>query len=139
MSSEKSQHSVISQILVSVVIALLVGGTSPWWWDEFKQVFQKPTSDESPRTETSQEVLKMALADYESVQGIYNKSKSAKTCVQFRRIVEEIRLYVGNERPVPESFAYSVRYPSRKPHPTISDLAIDRITRVKRGNSECFD
>jgi hypothetical protein len=26
----------LSQILVAVAIALLVGGTAPWWWDELK-------------------------------------------------------------------------------------------------------
>jgi hypothetical protein len=26
----------LSQILVAVAIALLVGGTAPWWWQELK-------------------------------------------------------------------------------------------------------
>lgn len=145
MPKEKPQRSVLSQVLVAIVIALLAGGTAPWWWNEVKQVFQTTASDkpsnskETPPTETPQEARNKALADFESVQAIYNRSKSAKTCVQFRRIVEEIRLYVGNKRSVPESFKYSVLYPSKKSNPTISDLAIDRITRVKRINSQCFD
>jgi hypothetical protein len=27
----------VSQILVAVAIALLVGGTAPWWWQELKE------------------------------------------------------------------------------------------------------
>lgn len=35
MTNGKKDSSVLSQILIPVTIALLVGGTSPWWWREF--------------------------------------------------------------------------------------------------------
>lgn len=33
--SDKKDGGTLSQIVVAVAIALLVGGTSPWWWQEF--------------------------------------------------------------------------------------------------------
>jgi hypothetical protein len=33
MSDDKKQNGVISQIFVAVAITLLVGGSSPWWWN----------------------------------------------------------------------------------------------------------
>lgn len=34
MSDDKKHSSVLSQIAVAVGIAVLVGGTAPWWWKE---------------------------------------------------------------------------------------------------------
>ncbi len=33
--SEQQSDHFLSKIIVPVIIALLVGGTSPWWWSEF--------------------------------------------------------------------------------------------------------
>jgi len=93
---------------------------------------------ETPPTEPPGESLGRALEDYEAVQALYSQAKSAHTCVEFRRIVEQIRLSVGNDRLVPESFRYTVTNPSTKPTPTISDLATDRIIRIKNINTQCF-
>jgi hypothetical protein len=35
----------LSQILVAVAIALLVGGTAPWWWQELKE-WLRPAAEE---------------------------------------------------------------------------------------------
>lgn len=35
MANDKIESSALSQILIPIVIALLVGGTAPWWWEEF--------------------------------------------------------------------------------------------------------
>lgn len=145
MAEKKKKDSLLAQILAAVVIALLAGGTAPWWWSELKEVLNKKTGD-SPATsvektpaEAPAESLRRALEDYEAVQALYGQSKPADNCVEVRRIVEHIRLYAGNERLVPESFRYTVRYPATKPAPTISDLAVDRITRIKKTKSQCFD
>jgi len=39
MTGEKKKSGIFAQILVTVVVALLVSGTSPWWWKEFKEFF----------------------------------------------------------------------------------------------------
>ena len=44
MSNEKKK--VLSQILVAVVIAILAGGTAPWWWNEIKNAFRTPSADD---------------------------------------------------------------------------------------------
>ena len=98
-----------------------------------------PSEASHPPTETTQEVLKKALADYEAVQAIYIQAKAkGQTCVHYRNVVEKIRLHVGNPRLVPESFRYSVKFPSTKDTPTISDLATDRILRIKNVSTQCF-
>ncbi len=33
--SEKQGDNFLSKIIAPIIIALLVGGTSPWWWSEF--------------------------------------------------------------------------------------------------------
>ena len=35
MPSDKKEGGVVGQIAVSILVALLAGGTSPWWWDKF--------------------------------------------------------------------------------------------------------
>lgn len=35
MSSNEKEDSVVGQILVAVLIALIAGGTAPWWWETF--------------------------------------------------------------------------------------------------------
>lgn len=43
--SDDKKGSVLSQILVTVAVALLAGGTAPWWWDKF---FPQPPVIKSP-------------------------------------------------------------------------------------------
>lgn len=143
MSEDGKKSPVFSQILVAVVIALLAGGSAPWWWNEAKILF-RPAHPVKPAVsvkgpEPAAEILKLALVDYEAVQALYLQARQSQSCVDYRRIVEHIRVYVGNKRPVPENFRYTVRYPTTKPMPTISDLATDRITRITQANSKCFN
>ena len=35
MSINKKENSVVGQILATVLIALIAGGTAPWWWEPF--------------------------------------------------------------------------------------------------------
>ena len=45
MLDDKGKSSVFGQIFVAVVIALLVGGTAPWWW---KEVFPDSSPTQQP-------------------------------------------------------------------------------------------
>ena len=112
----------------------------------------RPEQIESERDRIIRDIQKRkrainpGLADYDAVQALYIQAKPADTCPELRRIVEQIRLYLGNDRLVPASYRSTVRYSSttvgRRPpamsNPTISDLATDRITRIKNMNLECF-
>lgn len=79
-----------------------------------------------------------ALEQYEVIQAQYAKHKKENDCTDLRNIVEKIRVYSDSDYLVPEGFRYSVRYPSIKARPTISDLVTDRIGRIKRVKSQCF-
>jgi hypothetical protein len=89
-------------------------------------------------TQQEQTQTRAALEEFEAIQEIYNEHKSETTCVEYRNMVEQIRVFDGSPNPVPESFRYTILYPSKKAMPTISDLATDRITRIKRVRSQCF-
>jgi hypothetical protein len=93
------------------------------------------TDNGTPQARTQ---TRAALEEYEAIQGIYKKHKSETTCVEYRNMVEQIRVFDGSSNLVPESFRYAILYPSKKAMPTISDLVIDRITRIKRVRSQCF-
>jgi len=45
MSQGKQEGSITRQIMVAIVIALLVGGSAPWWWGE---IFPKDDSPTQP-------------------------------------------------------------------------------------------
>lgn len=80
-----------------------------------------------------------ALRDYEAVQGMYGNIKNSKlTCHGARTLVEKISKYQGNTRLVPKEKAYSVFKLVRKENPTIGDLAVDRMTRMRSSRPECF-
>ncbi|MBZ5573884.1 MAG: hypothetical protein LAO09_18620 [Acidobacteriia bacterium] len=44
MANGTPRSSVLPQIIVAVVIALAVGGTSPWWWKELHRERNVPTT-----------------------------------------------------------------------------------------------
>jgi hypothetical protein len=46
--------------------------------------------------------------------------------------------YFGNQHLVPPKFVDTIRYPAPVPKPTISDLAKDRIARIKDARPKCF-
>jgi hypothetical protein len=41
MPDEKRSSGPLSQVLVAVTIALLVGGTAPWWWHDLRSLFAR--------------------------------------------------------------------------------------------------
>ena len=50
MSNDKKESSVVGQIAVGILVALIAGGTSPWWVDKF---FTQPNSLSSSTTPTT--------------------------------------------------------------------------------------
>lgn len=124
MTEEKKQSSILSKFLIPVLIALIVGGSTPWWLEDLREYFSDQTEQ--------------ALEDYKTVQAIYSKAKGTKVCTQLRSIVEELKVYENNKLPVPESFHYTIKHPNEMSHPKISDLVVDRTYRVKNLNASCF-
>ena len=77
---------------------------------------------------------------YDEVQNIYSKYQStrASDCNGAKNLVTQIQRYIGNRTAVPTAKAYSVSYLKKVTNPTISDLAKDRIARLKNQYKECF-
>lgn len=171
--------SVLQQILVAVAIAVLAGGTSPWWWNELKPliagsaqdgngggapatperpaVTERPMTTERPTTErpavaerpatperapagsTTYTALADAAADAERVQAWYLRGRNdGLECGVYRNVVEEIRKFVGNPRPLPADLVRTLRYAGTDPAATVSSLAVDRSRRIVSARSACF-
>ena len=141
----------LSQIAVGVVVAALVGGSSPWWWNELKARFTSqsppttvqhaPTPNPSvpnPPGPAAAPADNYSQSDYEAVQSIYERRQNAKTCVDVKRLTSRMQQYFGNQHLVPPKFVDTIRYPVPVPKPTISDLAKDRIARIKDARPKCF-
>ena len=43
MPNEKKETGIVGQIVVSILVALIAGGTVPWWWDKFFGSGSPPT------------------------------------------------------------------------------------------------
>jgi len=147
----------LSQIGVGVIVALLVGGSVPWWWSDLKarfsshpsQVTEKPAPvTEKPAPSTQQipppspqpapPENEYSQSDYDAVQSIFERRKTAKACVDVKRLTSRIQQYVGNQHLVPLRFVDTIRYPAPVPKPTISDMAKDRIFKIKDARPACF-
>jgi hypothetical protein len=140
----------ISQVAVGVLVALLVGGSVPWWWSDLKtrfsshpsQVTEKPAPSPQeappPSPQPAPNSDEYSQSDYEAVQSIYERRQNAKTCVDVKRLTSRMQQYFGNQHLVPPKFVDTIRYPAPVPKPTISDLAKDRIARIKDARPKCF-
>lgn len=56
MPNEKKESGVVGQIAVGILVALIAGGTSPWWWDKFfgsSSQSTQPSQTTSPATPTT--------------------------------------------------------------------------------------
>ena len=60
------------------------------------------------------------------------------TWVAIFEIGFRMQQYFGNQHLVPPKFVDTIRYPAPVPKPTISDLAKDRIARIKDARPKCF-
>jgi hypothetical protein len=140
----------ISQVAVGILVALLVGGSVPWWWSDLKarfsshpsQVTEKPAPSPQeappPSPQPAPNSDEYSQSDYEAVQSIYERRQNAKTCVDVKRLTSRMQQYFGNQHLVPPKFVDTIQYPVPVPKPTISDLAKDRIARIKDARPKCF-
>ena len=203
--AEGNSSGWIGQLVGAVVLALVAGGSSPWWWSELKRAWQPdappaatsapvaPASAAStasvttsglatetpapaPRSEspairprpevtdqTSQRPATVRPAAratpatapvepasgqsttsqpnpeaYRAVQRIYERTKGVSDCAALADSIRNLQRYARGQRPVPEEFTQTVIYPKRMVQPTIGDLAMDRIARVKLASPSCF-
>jgi hypothetical protein len=51
MPKAKPGNGAFNQILVAVAIALLVGGSAPWWWGELKSWRQGERPGRNPESQ----------------------------------------------------------------------------------------
>jgi hypothetical protein len=206
--AEGNSSGWMGQLIGAVVLALVAGGSSPWWWTELKRTWQPDapapatsasvaqpaspaaiaasatasgvaaeTSAAAPRPEpaairprpevtgqTSQQPAAVRPAAratpatapvapassgqpttrepnpeaYRAVQLIYEATKGVSECAALAASVKNLQRYTRGPRPVPDQFRQTVIYPKRLVQPTIGDLAIDRIARVKLAAPKCF-
>ncbi len=82
MTTEKNKAGIVSQIFIAVIIALLVGGTSPWWWKEFfgngeqgSGHTQEPQSSVDDESRESPKIFteEWILVGEDSFQGVESK------------------------------------------------------------------
>ena len=52
MSGDKKDGSILGQIILAVTVALLAGGSAPWWWDKFFPIAKTPVPTPTPSTPT---------------------------------------------------------------------------------------
>jgi hypothetical protein len=167
----------VRQLIGAVVLALVAGGASPWWWSELKRTWQPdapaPATSAAVAQPASAPVASAALAPvaqptpaparatpatapvapassgqpttrepnpeaYRAVQLIYEATKGVNECAALAASVKNLQRYTRGPRPVPDQFRQTVIYPKRLVQPTIGDLAIDRIARVKLAAPKCF-
>lgn len=203
----------VGQLLGAIVIALVAGGSSPWWWSELKRAWQPdappaasspvapasavstasvttggvPTETPAPAPrpesaairprpdvtdQTSQRPAALAPAAratpvapavratpvtpavepasrqattpepnpdaYRAVQRIYERTKGVGDCAALADSVRNLQRYARGQRLVPEEFRQTVIYPKRMVQPTIADLTMDRISRIKLASPNCF-
>ena len=142
----------LTQVAVGVVVALLVGGSVPWWWGDLKarfsshptQVTEKPAPSPqqspppAPQSAPAPAPDQYSQTDYDAVQSIYERRQNAKTCVDVKRLVSRIQQHIGNQHLVPPKYVDTIQYPAPVAKPTITDLAKDRIARIKDARPKCF-
>lgn len=136
-----AERGIGSQILVALVIAIVAGGSSPWWWGEVKGWLHGGSSDRPPATIPAPgvgDLEQQAISDSDAIQQLYNRHKKTTDCMINRQLVAGIQAYIGNRLPLPDKLSGTILFPAAKANPTVSDLAADRIQRIKDVRSACF-
>jgi len=98
----------------------------------------QPTGASPPPAQPTAPAENYSQADYDAVQAIYERRKTARSCEDAKQLVSRIREYFGNQHLVPPKLIDTVRYPSPVPKPTIGDFARDRVARIRDARPACF-
>lgn len=80
-----------------------------------------------------------AEKDYEFIQVIYSNVKNERlTCKGVEDLIDKLQRFQGSTLLVPNHAIYTVRKLIKKKSPTIGDLTVDRMTRIRDVRRECF-
>ena len=97
---------------------------------------QRRAEEEKLRREQAD--LARAETESQAIQRTYESVKGTVNCAQARQAVTQIRDHGNSSLRVPGSLRNTVRYPNTVASPSISDLAIDRVARIKEQKQQCF-
>ena len=173
--AEGNSSGWVGQLIGAVVLALVAGGSSPWWWSELKRAWQPdapPAATAAPLAPASAASTASAATSggpaeasapaaratpaaapvepasvqpatpnpeaYRAVQRIYQATKGVSDCAALADSVRNLQRYGRGQRLVPDQFRQTVIYPKPMAQPTIADLAMDRIARIKLASPNCF-
>jgi len=133
-------NTLLAQILVGVVIAVLAGGTAPWWWTAIGGESADELAAGDDRAQSPSDPAH-AIEAYEAIQALYVEARKLPPdvdCPTVRLLIEKIRVHGDDANAVPPSFEYTVKYPADVTDPTIGDIAADRISRIERQRAGCI-
>lgn len=191
--AESNSGGWVGQVIAAIAIALVAGGSSPWWWSELKRSWQPdaPATSSAPAGATTNSSATAAVASpapagsqaasppvpdttsetrrqpaavrtaersappaasepkagepdtpnpeaYRAVQRIYEGTKGVSDCAVLADHIKSLQRYARGQRLVPEQFTRTIAYPKPMAQPTIADLTLDRISRVKLAAPNCF-
>lgn len=91
MSTETKKSGMMAQIIVGVVIALCVGGSSPWWLKEVKEIFVGPAAEtQAAQSQSAPLSAGGPVSNSNNLAGI-NKSDISTRQQQLEAELEEIQ------------------------------------------------
>ncbi len=80
-----------------------------------------------------------AEQDYEFIQVVYSNVKNERlSCKGVEKLIAKLRRFQGSTSLVPKHAIYTVQKLIAKKNPTIGDLTVDRMTRIRDVRRECF-
>jgi hypothetical protein len=80
----------LSQILVAVAIALIVGGTAPWWWNELKTWLRPAAEGRKAETSTAPQASDAEKAARELLAAWNRKDRQAALGFADARAVDKL-------------------------------------------------
>lgn len=98
VTKERKKTGVVRQIVVAVILALLVGGSMPWWWNK---VFgdNRPNSQSAVTEKEANELFSKYLRyvqeeDYEKIKSLYFDFHNCGSC---QKDFENLKLFKGKK------------------------------------------
>ena len=101
MSTETKKSGVMAQIIVGIVIALCVGGSSPWWLKEVKEIFAGPAPEPqaASQTQTSTSGGGGSTSNSSYLAGLQSSGDISERQKVLETELEEIKKQQEDERP----------------------------------------